>query len=60
MAENTHWGGTDDTIEDPEEKKVICCALDSYMWVSLQSAHSLEQQVTDVFPYLPCSASMRK
>lgn len=31
MAENGQWGGTTDSIDDPEEKKVICCALDSFM-----------------------------
>ncbi|ROT41252.1 N2227-like protein [Sodiomyces alkalinus F11] len=31
MEDNSHWGGTEDTIDDPEEKKVICCALDSYL-----------------------------
>jgi hypothetical protein len=25
------WGGTTEDIEDPEEKKVICCAVDSFM-----------------------------
>ncbi|KAH7362891.1 N2227-like protein-domain-containing protein [Plectosphaerella cucumerina] len=25
------WGGTTEDIEDPEEKKVICCAVDSFI-----------------------------
>ncbi|KAK3327967.1 N2227-like protein-domain-containing protein [Cercophora scortea] len=31
MAEDTQWSGIRDAIEDPEERRVIFCALDSYM-----------------------------
>ncbi|KAK3325389.1 N2227-like protein-domain-containing protein [Apodospora peruviana] len=31
MADETHWVGVEDTIEDPEELRVIFNALDSYL-----------------------------
>ncbi len=31
MADEDPWSGVENTIEDPEEVKVIFCALDSFM-----------------------------
>jgi hypothetical protein len=33
MADESHWNGIEETIEDPEEVRVIFCALDSYLSV---------------------------
>lgn len=31
MADDEQWSGMENTIEDPEETKVIFCALDSFL-----------------------------
>lgn len=31
MGDNDQWDGAIDSTEDPEEKKVICCAIDSFV-----------------------------
>lgn len=33
MADDREWGGYEDAVEDPEELRVIFCALDSYLLV---------------------------
>lgn len=36
-VEETDWQGVDKTVDDPEEAKVIFCALDSFLSVRNQS-----------------------
>lgn len=31
MADDEQWNGMESTMEDPEETKVIFCALDSFL-----------------------------
>lgn len=30
-AEDDAWQGIEESIEDPEEMRVLCCALDSFL-----------------------------
>lgn len=34
VADESSWAGVDETIEDPEEERVVFCALDSFRSVS--------------------------
>lgn len=33
MADDSQWNGAEDAVDDPEELRVIFCALDSYLLV---------------------------
>jgi hypothetical protein len=33
MEDDGHWNGVEDTIQDPEELRVLFCALDSFVFV---------------------------
>ena len=41
MPEETQWDGIENTIEDPEEIRVIFAALDSYLSVTTALPHLL-------------------
>jgi hypothetical protein len=33
MVDDRQWSGVEDAVDDPEELRVIFCALDSYLLV---------------------------
>ena len=51
-SDETRWNGIEETIQDPEEGKIIFCALDSYMSVELEGIRCLAS--LDFMPVSVC------
>ncbi|KAM7201854.1 methyltransferase family [Rhypophila sp. PSN 637] len=53
MAEETHWEGVENTIEDPEEERVIFKALDSFLQYAKITHFNCTHQRRQAFYALP-------